>query len=72
MTTTKKTIRRADAAPKKASKKPVLAAAPFADPAERLAKIERAAYFMAEARGFAPGHEEADWLAAERLVDAAG
>lgn len=68
MTTTKKTIRR-DAAPKR-TKKAVLAAAPFADPAERQARIERAAYFLAEARGFAPGHEEADWLAAEALVDA--
>ena len=27
--------------------------------------IARAAYFLAEARGFAPGHELDDWLAAE-------
>jgi hypothetical protein len=28
------------------------------------------AYFMAEQRGFAPGHELEDWLAAEREVAA--
>jgi hypothetical protein len=28
------------------------------------------AYFMAERRGFAPGHELEDWLAAEREVAA--
>jgi Protein of unknown function (DUF2934) len=27
--------------------------------------ISRAAYFLAEARGFAPGHELDDWLTAE-------
>ncbi|MCX8040299.1 MAG: DUF2934 domain-containing protein [Planctomycetota bacterium] len=31
--------------------------------------IAEAAYFLAERRGFAPGHELADWLAAERTVD---
>jgi hypothetical protein len=31
--------------------------------------IERAAYFRAEQRGFAPGEEVADWLAAERDVE---
>jgi len=29
-------------------------------------QIEIAAYYRAEARGFAPGHETEDWLAAER------
>jgi Protein of unknown function (DUF2934) len=32
--------------------------------------IEQAAYFRAERRGFAPGHEVDDWLAAEQEVDA--
>jgi NAD(P)-dependent dehydrogenase (short-subunit alcohol dehydrogenase family) len=32
--------------------------------------IEQAAYFRAERRGFVPGHEIADWLAAEQEVDA--
>lgn len=32
---------------------------------ERLFRIAIAAYFKAQARGFAPGHEMEDWLAAE-------
>jgi hypothetical protein len=31
--------------------------------------IAEAAYLRAEKRGFAPGHEEEDWLAAEIEVD---
>ncbi len=34
--------------------------------------IAIAAYYLAEKRGFAPGHEEEDWLAAEARIDAAG
>ncbi|MCB1786658.1 MAG: DUF2934 domain-containing protein [Chromatiaceae bacterium] len=34
-------------------------------------KIELAAYYKAEKRGFAPGRELDDWLEAEREVDAA-
>lgn len=33
--------------------------------------IAEAAYFMAEARGFAPGSETDDWLAAESAINAA-
>lgn len=33
--------------------------------------IETAAYFIAEQRGFAPGHELDDWRAAEESVNAA-
>ncbi len=36
----------------------------------RRAMIANAAYLRAERRGFAPGHEEEDWLAAEKEVDA--
>ena len=36
----------------------------------RRAMIEKAAYLRAERRGFAPGSEEEDWLAAEAEVDA--
>lgn len=36
----------------------------------RRAMIEQAAYLRAERRGFAPGGEEEDWLAAEAEVDA--
>ena len=30
--------------------------------------VQEMAYVLAEARGFAPGHEHEDWFAAERLV----
>lgn len=33
--------------------------------AERMQRIATAAYYRAEARGFAPGHELDDWVAAE-------
>jgi hypothetical protein len=33
--------------------------------------IAKAAYYRAERRGFAAGHEAEDWLAAESEVDAA-
>jgi len=42
----------------------------FVDPQQRAALIARAAYFRALNRGFAPGHEVTDWLAAEAEVDA--
>ena len=42
----------------------------FVGPEHRAALIARAAYFRAEQRGFAPGHELEDWLAAEAEVDA--
>ena len=38
--------------------------------AERAHQIAEAAYFRAEARGFAPGGEVEDWIAAEAEVDA--
>jgi len=37
---------------------------------DRRAMIAESAYLRAERRGFAPGHEVADWLAAEQEVDA--
>lgn len=40
-------------------------------PAERYRLIAEAAYFLAEQRGFAPGHALADWLEAEREVNRA-
>jgi Protein of unknown function (DUF2934) len=39
--------------------------------AERHQMIAEAAYMIAERRGFAPGNELADWLAAEREVNRA-
>ncbi|MBL8381881.1 MAG: DUF2934 domain-containing protein [Burkholderiales bacterium] len=45
--------------------------APCPDPGgARAARIAERAYFRAQQRGFAPGHELDDWLAAEREVDA--
>ncbi len=40
-------------------------------PEERLQRIATAAYFRAEARGFAPGGDLDDWLEAEKEYDAA-
>ena len=37
---------------------------------DRDACIAEAAFFIAERRGFAPGHELEDWLRAENQVDA--
>jgi hypothetical protein len=37
---------------------------------DRRAMIAEAAYLRAERRGFTPGKEEEDWLAAEEEVDA--
>jgi hypothetical protein len=37
---------------------------------QRAALIAETAFFRAETRGFAPGHEIEDWLAAESEVDA--
>jgi len=58
----KSTVRMAAA---KASPKP---AGP--SPAEREAMIRTTAYFRAQSRGFAPGYEWEDWLAAEAEVSA--
>jgi hypothetical protein len=44
--------------------------ASFVGPERRAALIAEAAYYRAEQRGFAPGHETEDWLAAEAEVDA--
>ena len=60
-------------APRKTPSKTSVATSPFTqfvDPRTRAALIAEAAYFRAEKRGFAPGHETEDWLAAESEVDA--
>ena len=36
---------------------------------ERQAMISQAAYYRAERRGFEPGHEVEDWLAAEQDIE---
>jgi hypothetical protein len=46
-------------------------AAPAAPAAEkRREMIAIAAYYLAEARGFAPGKADLDWLLAEQTIDA--
>ena len=39
------------------------------DPQTREGLIRERAYYLAEQRGFIPGYEERDWLAAENDVD---
>lgn len=53
--------------PAGAGSRPAVAALPAA---EREAMVRTAAFFRAERRGFAPGHEWEDWLAAEAEVSA--
>lgn len=36
---------------------------------DREARIREAAYARSKERGFIPGHEEEDWLEAERMID---
>jgi hypothetical protein len=57
-------------APRKRAAAAEIARPSFVDPQQRAALIARAAYFRAMNRGFAPGHEDEDWLAAEAEVDA--
>jgi hypothetical protein len=50
---------------KSASKKPSKLS-----PKERLEMVATAAYYIAEEHGFTPGRAEADWLEAERQIEA--
>lgn len=45
-----------------------LATALSAEDDQRLRRIQEAAYFRSARRGFAPGHELDDWLAAEQDI----
>jgi hypothetical protein len=68
---TKSTVKKR--APRKPGVKKAVETTPFiqfVDPRKRAALIAEAAYFRAEKRGFVPGHEKEDWLAAESEVDA--
>jgi hypothetical protein len=61
----------AASASKKAARKPSIVksdARPNLFPINLDDEIRRLAYLMAERRGFEPGHETEDWLAAEREV----
>jgi hypothetical protein len=57
-----------------AAKAPAPVAAPAAkgsiDARERYQLVAREAYYLAEKRGFAPGREMEDWIAAEKTVAA--
>jgi hypothetical protein len=44
-------------------------AAAFKELDERHRRISELAYYRAQQRGFEPGYEEEDWLAAEREID---
>ena len=48
------------------------ASAKFDLSSSREALIATAAYYRAQRRGFQPGHELQDWLAAEREIDGVG
>jgi hypothetical protein len=45
------------------------AGSPALDPDARRRLVAAEAYFLAERRGFAPGNELGDWVAAEHAVD---
>lgn len=51
---------------KKAKPVPAMKVAPKGD--ELRLKVAEAAYFIAAARGFAPGNETEDWLKAEKQI----
>ena len=53
----------------RASLDPLWFCAPFDEAERRRALIAESAYFRAQRRGFAPGHELEDWVAAEEEVD---
>ena len=60
--------------PKKAAAKKAASTRPTGSPVmvsaeERWRMVATAAYHRAEQRGFAPGHEVEDWLAAEKDID---
>jgi hypothetical protein len=57
-------------APAAAQPPPPAASGTGLSPEERYRAIAHAAYLRAERRGFAPGHEVDDWLAAEAEFEA--
>ena len=70
----KSTAAKKRSAPKKAAAKKAAAPKASTSPVrvsaeERWRMVATAAYHRAEKRGFAPGHEVEDWLAAEKDID---
>jgi len=68
--TTQPPRKRAPRKARAAVKTPAPTFGQFVGPEQRAALIAEAAFFRAEKRGFSPGHEVEDWLAAESEVDA--
>jgi len=68
--TTQPPRKRAPRKARAAAKTPAPTFGQFVGPEQRAALIAEAAFFRAEKRGFSPGHEVEDWLAAESEVDA--
>jgi hypothetical protein len=60
----------APAAPVAAKPAAPAAKAPAPDARERYEMVAREAYYLAEKRGFAQGHDLDDWIAAEKAVAA--
>jgi hypothetical protein len=60
---------KSDKTPRPAAERPARAA--LIDAERRRALIAESAYFRAERRGFEPGYEAEDWLAAELEIDRA-
>lgn len=54
---------------KAAPKNNASASGPLISVEERLRRIEEAAYYIAEKRGFSAGNPAEDWLLAERQID---
>jgi len=65
----KKTRRKASTAPKLHPSAMIAAASMSIDADVRRQLVAAEAYFLAERRGFAAGHELEDWVTAEAAVD---
>jgi hypothetical protein len=65
----KKTRRKASTAPELHTSAMMAAASMGIDPDVRRQLVAAEAYFLAERRGFAAGHELEDWVTAEAAVD---
>ena len=67
---TVRTVKRPHAAPPP-THSTVTRSSAYMEPEAREAMIAEAAYFRSAHRGFEPGHEVDDWLAAESEIDGA-
>ena len=65
----KPAAKRAAAKKPRAQSKERKGAEAYPDRVSREHMIRERAYYLAEKRGFEPGYEESDWLAAEQEID---